>query len=53
MNESKSEIEKNKIDEIISKIKFVKEGWGNSVVIELFEKNILKVKNPELSTWFA
>ena len=41
------------IEEIIQNIESVQMQFGNRRVIELFEENILKVKNPELSYLFV
>ena len=39
--------------EIIDKLRNVKDKYGDTVVIENFERNVLQIKNPELSYFFA
>ncbi len=41
------------LNEITFNILIVKNNYGDKQVIALFEKNILKVKNPKLCCWFA
>ena len=41
------------LNEITFNILTVKNNYGDKQVIALFEKNILKVKNPKLCCWFA
>ena len=52
MSEDKFDYEKI-TEEILISMRGVQKGLGNSVVIELFEKKILKVKSPKLSYYFA
>ena len=41
------------LEEITEELMKLKEEYGDSVVIEKFERNVLQVKNPELSYFFA
>ncbi len=38
---------------IIANIKNMQERIGNQKIIDIFEKSVLKIKNPELSCWFV